>query len=300
MMLLLGLFLGSILLSLWSQPPKRALISNGGFMDQIGDGIGLIELSGPLSFEMGNSGFNVNTGVDAIIDEIQLLSKDDAVKGLLIRVNSPGGTVGAAQELYHAIRAFKEEKEGAPVVASIGDMGASGAYYAAMAADAIYANPGSLVGSIGVIMGNIKLHEFGDKYGVGFEVYKSGAYKDLMSSWRDSSESEKALIQDLVDDVHEQFVAALQESRSLKKEQANAIADGRVFSGQQALKHGLVDQLGGFNEALAFIGQMSGLGDDPVIIQKSTDYFGDFIQLFQTQVSALVPSWTVFPNLQLR
>ncbi len=257
-------------------------------------GIAVVDLYGPISFSSPSQSLMPHGATD-VIAQIKSFEKDPQVKALLLRINSPGGTVGASQEIYQAILDFKARKK-VPVVASIGDVGASGAYYAAMACDTIFANPGSLVGSIGVILGNVNITDFADKQGLGFNVYKSGAFKDSLSIWKKPSAEESVLLQNLVDTVYHQFVAALIQNRHLTPEHAAKIAQGQVFSGEQAKQENLVDELGGLSEALAYTAQRANINGDPLILNRAKPNVMDFIGLFEGGMkNSLAPYF--FPNL---
>lgn len=245
------------------------------------DGIAILDINGPISF-MDYSSTLMPAGADLILNQLKHIQKDDHVKGLLLRINSPGGTVGASQEIYQAIKRIKNEKN-IPIVAQIGDVGASGAYYVALGADHIFANPGSLVGSIGVILGNVNIEELAEKYGLDYNVYKSGTYKDILSMWRPSSEKEKVLLQALVDDVHSQFKNTFIKERNLSTKKGASLAQGQIYTGQQALELGIIDHLGAYHDAIAFIAKESGLGDDPHIITKLKISWLDVVNILNNQ-----------------
>lgn len=187
--------------------------------------------------------------------------ENGSVEALVLRIQSPGGTVGATQAIYREIRSLREE--GRPVVAWIGDVGASGGYYVAAAADSIYALPGSITGSIGVVMQFPNVQGTLDKLGMGMELVKSGEHKAAGSPFRPLGEGDREVFQQLVDDAHGQFVEAVAEGRGMELERARRIADGRVVSGERARELGLVDGLATFSEAVDAAGRMSGLGEDP-------------------------------------
>ncbi|MDX1917828.1 MAG: signal peptide peptidase SppA [Candidatus Caenarcaniphilales bacterium] len=183
--------------------------------------------------------------------------KENKVKGLLIRINSPGGTVGISQEIYHLVREIRKKM---PVVISMGDLAASGGYYIASAGDVIYANPGTLTGSIGVIAQGFIFKGLMDKLGVQDNTFKAGKYKDIASFTRSMTDEEKAILQELLDDTYDQFVTDVYEGRrsekyssirrKMTKEYVQSIAKGLIYTGRQALKYGLVDELGGYDQAL--------------------------------------------------
>jgi protease-4 len=153
------------------------------------------------------------------------------------------------------------------VIAAIGAIGASGGFYAALGADSILALPGSLTGSIGVIMEYPNVSELMEKVGVRMEVVKAGAQKDLGSPFRDLDPQDREILESLLEDVHTQFIETVAEARGMPVDEVRRLADGRVLSGQQALEAGLVDGLGNMNEAIALAGRMAGLGSDPRIVR---------------------------------
>ena len=170
------------------------------------------------------------------------------MRAVVLRLDSPGGGVGASQEIYEAVRKVRDADK--PVIASMGGVAASGAYYIACAADSIVANPGTLTGSIGVIMSFPNTEELFKKVGVRFEVVKTGKFKDIGSLSRPMSPEEKELLQTVLSNVYEQFVNAISEGRGLERRDILPYADGRIFSGDQAQAYGFVDRLGDLNDAI--------------------------------------------------
>jgi protease-4 len=197
----------------------------------------------------------------AIIDDLEWMVKDAGVKALVLRVDSPGGGASAAQEIHEYIRGI--QKDGVPIVVSMGSMAASGGYYISCSADTIVANPGTLTGSIGVIMSFTNLEELFGKIGMDFDVIKSGRYKDTGSWSREMTDDERALLQGTIDDIHAQFVEAVAEGRGMGFDDVAGLADGRIFSGRQALEAGLVDRLGTLEDAIAIAGRMGGIEGTP-------------------------------------
>ncbi len=195
----------------------------------------------------------------AIEDSRQLLSqlvafqKDDGIRAVILRINSPGGRVAPAQELYKEVRRTTKTKH---VIVSAGDVAASGGYYIASAADRIVANPGTILGSIGVIMEFLQLQEILDKAGVGLEVLKSGEFKDIGSPHRAMTPRERELMMEMLQDIQDQFVTAVAQGRGLPVEEVRRIADGRVFSGARGKELGFVDQLGNFQDAVELAKRM--------------------------------------------
>lgn len=205
--------------------------------------------------------FNSEKTVNRIID----CEKDDAVKAILLRIESPGGGVAPSQEIYEAVWHFRNK--GKPVVASLGAVAASGAYYIACAADTIVANPGTLTGSIGVIFEFPAFRELMQKVGVELEVVKSGKFKDAGGPHRRLTEEERALFQGVINDTWDQFVGAVAEGRGLKTEAVKKLADGRVFTGRQALEAGLVDTLGTFEDAKNITRALAGLPESAEVYE---------------------------------
>ncbi len=178
-----------------------------------------------------------------------------------MRINSPGGVVGPTQEVHDAI--LRLRRAGKPVVASLGAVAASGGYYIAVAADQIYANPGTLTGSIGVIMQMANFEQLMKKVGVDYVVVKAGQFKDLGNPGRPMTPDERRVLQTLLDDVHGQFIGAVASGRKLEREDVVRFADGRVFSGQQAKDLKMVDALGGLEDAVLAAGKLAGLPSPP-------------------------------------
>ncbi|MGH7355799.1 MAG: signal peptide peptidase SppA [Candidatus Rokuibacteriota bacterium] len=201
---------------------------------------------------------------DELVRELKAHRDNPLVRAVVIRINSPGGIVGPTQELHQAI--VKMRQAGKPVVASLAGVAASGGYYVAVAADQIYANPGTLTGSIGVIMQTANLEQLMKKVGVDFVVVKSGDYKDIGSFARPMTAEERRVLQALLDDVHGQFIGAVAEGRRLDRARVAQFADGRIFSGAQAKALGMVDALGGLEEAVAAAGKLAGLPGPPSVL----------------------------------
>jgi protease-4 len=193
------------------------------------------------------------------IEKLRKAMDDSAVKAVVLRIESPGGAVGASQEIYAAVRELDKTK---PVVASIGNIGASGGYYAALGARRIWALPGSITGSIGVISQFTQYYELLEKIGVSSEVVKSGEMKDAGSPMRTMTEKEKALFQAMISDVYAQFREVVRERRKLDSVALDTLADGRVFSGRQAWKARLVDSTGTLQESIEEARRLAKLDKD--------------------------------------
>jgi protease-4 len=243
------LFLGMVLTVVFS-------LSGSSFSLSLRERIGVIPIEGPI------------TESQQIIKQLVDFKKDERIKAIILRVNSPGGGVAPSQEIYREVRKTIPTKK---VVASMGAVAASGGYYIASAADKIVANPGTLTGSIGVIMEFVQLEDLLKKLGIGMEVLKSGEFKDIGSPHRRMSEREKELIRNLILEIQGQFVEAVAQGRNISVEKVQEIADGRILSGAQSKELGLVDQLGNFEDAVDLAKSMAGIkGEVTLVYPKRT------------------------------
>jgi protease-4 len=204
------------------------------------------------------------------LEQIRRFRDDGSVKGYVIAINSPGGSVGPSQSIYSELKKLREEDD-RPVIASIGGVGASGGYYIALGADSIFALPGSLTGSIGVIMELPEIRELMDKVGVDMRTIKSAEHKDVGSMYREMSAGDSAILNSLVQDVYDQFVDAVATERKITRQRLLPVADGRVLTGRQAQRSGLVDRMGNVQDAIAAAGRMAGLGSDPDLAYPEED-----------------------------
>lgn len=233
-------------------------------------GIGVIELKG------------VMISAEEVLADLADFRNDDAVKAVIIRIDTPGGAVGAAQEIFTDIQRTAKIK---PVVASMASVAASGGYYAALGANSIYANPGTMTGSIGVIIEFANLEKIFDKVGYQTEVIKSGVNKDIGSMARAMTPEERSLLQATVDDVYLQFIQAVAACRKMDLDAVRPLADGRIFTGSQALELGLIDQLGNFTDAIEQAMELAGLkGEEPNLIYPEAKNFS-LLQLLTGQAS---------------
>ncbi|MBD3184776.1 signal peptide peptidase SppA [Candidatus Poribacteria bacterium] len=223
-----------------------------------GDKLAMVEITGPIY------------GSQHIVEYLHKYRDDPLIKGIILRINSPGGAVAPVQEIYKEITKINKH-----IIASMGSTAASGGYYIASAADHIFANPGTLTGSIGVIMLFSKWKGLMEKIGIDQNVVKSGKYKDSGSMYRDLTEEEREIFQSIVDDVHQQFVTAILEGRAekeLTREELETLADGRIFSGRQALEYKLVDELGDLSDAIDYAGKISGIEGEPKVVKAKPKY----------------------------
>lgn len=238
-----------------------------------GDKIGVIPIEGPIS----NSRF--------IVKQLIEFRKDKGIKAIILRIDSPGGGVGPSQEIYREVIRTRAKKR---VIVSMGSVAASGGYYIASAADKIVANPGTLTGSIGVIIEFVQIQKLLKKLGVGMEIVKSGEFKDIGSPHRKLTEREKKLLQDLISDVQDQFVNAVAKGRNLPVEKVRRIADGRILSGEQAKDLGLVDQLGNFQDAVELAKEMTGIKGEARLIYPSRKKVGLWDILFNSAARSIL------------
>ena len=227
------------------------------------------------------------------VRQLSKYRRDPKIKGIIVRIDSPGGSVGPSQEIYDEIHKLKEAKK--IVYASLGSVAASGGYYIACAADYILANPGTLTGSIGVIMAFNNLEELAKKIGVAPAVIKSGEFKDSGSPLRPIEPKERKLLQKVVDDVHEQFVQAVSSSRNLSEEDVRLFADGRIMTGRQALEFKLIDEFGGLERTIEGMGQKIGIVGYPSILEEKEEV--PFIDWLVQRIASKAYSQSILPTL---
>ena len=227
------------------------------------------------------------------IDEIKGYIKNRGIKAIVLRIDSPGGGVVPSQEIYEEVRKAAAHKK---IVVSMGSVAASGGYYIAAAASRIVANPGTITGSIGVIMELPNIKGLMDKIGVKTEVIKSGRHKDLASVFRGIGTEERAILQGVMDEVHEQFIKAISQSRKIPMEDVRKIADGRIFSGSQGIKVGLVDELGDLEYAVKLAAKMAGIKGEPEVVSKKPR--SPFLDLLSGSVPEGISK--VVPKIELK
>jgi len=211
--------------------------------------VGVVEISGLISSSK------------EVIKELKTFRRDPDIKAIVLRINSPGGGVGPSQEIYREVMKTRLVKK---VVASMGAVAASGGYYSAAACDGIMANPGTITGSIGVIMEYANFKQIIKKIGLTPVVIKSGKYKDMGSPLRDLNKHEKELLQGVVDEIHSQFVKDVATGRHIEEKKMDALADGRIFTGAKAVELQLVDRLGNLGDAIEWAGEMAGITGEVV------------------------------------
>jgi len=244
------------------------------------EGVGIIELKGLI------------ISSEKALEDLTELRNNPDVKSIVLRIDSPGGAVGASQEIYTEVKRTNEIK---PVVASMGSMGTSGGYYAALGADSIIANPGTMTGSIGVIVKFPNLEGLYEKIGYKSEVIKSGPLKGIGASNRALSEEERTLMQDLIANVYAQFVRDVATARSMPEETIAGLADGRIYSGEQALEAGLIDRLGNFTDAIGFAADLGGLDmKDPRLIYPKDNRKFSLLGLLASAEQSFVDNFVPF------
>lgn len=209
-----------------------------------GDKVGIIEIEGMI------------TDALPIIEDLKYFRKNDQVKAILVRINSPGGGVAPSQEIYREIIKSKNDK---PIIVSMGTVAASGGYYIASAANGIIANTGTITGSIGVIMGFTNFEALFQKIGLQTSVIKSGEFKDMGSPTRQMTPEEQAFLKSFVTEIHEQFIHDVSQGRDMTIEEIRSIADGRILTGDQAKKFGLIDRIGNYDDAIQWAGRLGGI-----------------------------------------
>jgi protease-4 len=253
----LGVVIGVVVLFVATVWVLMAVLEEGGLPG--GGKVAVVEVEGII-------GVGADRGMDSdsIVRTLADYRDDASIRAVVLRINSPGGVVAPTQEIFNAVQRLREA--GKPVVASLGSVAASGGYYIAVAADEVYANPGTLTGSIGVVMQLANIEGLLKKVGVEYVVVKAGTYKDVGSFARAMKPEERRILQALLDDVYGQFVSAVADRRGLDRKTVLAFADGRIYSGQQAHKLKMVDELGGLEDAIEAAARRAGLPEKPKVV----------------------------------
>jgi len=249
--LLASLTIGAIFLFFLLVIFTAGLLKGSSIVVPVGNTLGILEVRGMI----GDS--------EHLIEQIEDFRDSRSVKAVVLRIDSPGGGVGPSQEIHAELLRLAEQK---PLIVSMGSVAASGGYYLAVAGERIFANPGTITGSIGVIMSFPDYQELMGKVGIKTEVVKSGRFKDIGSSTRPFTDSDRELLQKMIDDVQAQFVEAVSEGRKIPLERLQPYVDGRIFTGRQALAIGLIDELGTMQDAIRYAAKVAGLGDEPTLV----------------------------------
>ncbi|WP_081410913.1 signal peptide peptidase SppA [Desulfotruncus alcoholivorax] len=266
-----GIIIGVVLISL----VIAALDQGGGAgaysKNAAGGAVGVIRISGVIAGGADSAGlFESAVGSETIMEQLRRAAADPAIKAVLLRLDTPGGTTGASQEI--ALEVDRLRKAGKKAVASMGDVAASGGYWIASRCDKIVASPGTITGSIGVIMTTSDLQGLYQKLGVANRVFKSGKHKDMGSPNRDITGEEQAIFQGMVDEMYEQFIATVSEGRNMEPDEVRKLADGRVYTGKQALDNGLVDVLGNYYDAVELAADLAGIKGKPEVIELAPQH----------------------------
>ncbi|MCD4742357.1 MAG: signal peptide peptidase SppA [Desulfobacteraceae bacterium] len=255
-------------------------------------------LSGQFSGQ-GNVGIVEITGIISsskkLIKQIKEFREDDSIKAIVVRIDSPGGGIGPSQEIYTEVMRTRGTK---PIIASLGSVAASGGYYIASATNKIIANPGTITGSIGVIVEYTNIQEILKKIGLSAVVIKSGEYKDIGSPVRDITDKEKKFLQNLVDELHMQFVNHAAEGRGIDSKVMAKLADGRIYTGQTALELNLIDQLGNFEDSIKLAGTIAGIKDEIIPVYPQQDKMSFFKELTQSLIKDINITGAVSDNFR--
>lgn len=224
------------------------------------------------------------------IDSLNKIKEDKKVKAVVVRIESPGGAVGPSQEIYSELKKLRKDM---PVIASIGNVGASGGYYIACAAEKIFANPGTITGSIGVVAEFTSYEKLLEWAKVDVEVIKSGKYKDVGSPFREMTAEDREYMQGLIDNVYSQFKSAVAESRGLGAAEVDKIADGKIFTGEQAKKLKLIDETGTINDAIDLAASTAGIVGKPDLVYYPKKK-SQFLELLESRLN--IPGITSMPS----
>jgi len=247
----------------------------------LGNRLALIRIEGPIMDSKNAT------------DEIKEYTKDNSIKAIVLRIDSPGGAVAPSQEIYEEVKKAVSKKK---VIVSMGSVAASGGYYIAAPATKIIANPGTLTGSIGVIMEIPNIEGLMNKIGIKTEVIKSGRHKDIASAFRTMGKEEREILQGVMDNVHEQFMKTVAEGRKIEIEEVRKIADGRIFTGEQAKTHGLIDDLGTLEDAIKTAATLAGIKGEPVVVSKEDDL--SVIDLLRNKLPKEMTD--IFPTVKIK
>jgi len=255
-----------------------------GYSSETRPGIGIVRLYGAISMIGEQTPFGAPSGAETVVNQLDDFGKDDSIKAILIRIDSPGGTVAATQEIYSKVMSVKKKNK--IVVASMGDLAASGGYYVASACNYIMANHGTITASIGVIAASPNLKGLFEKLGIKMNVIKSGKYKDILSSSRDMTDDERILLQRMIDSSYLQFLKDVSLGRNIPIDDIRPFADGRVMDGDAALDAKLIDGIGTYEDALVKTKSLAGLHEDAPVYENKTSPLDQILGTVTGAVSA--------------
>lgn len=256
----------------------------------------MLEVSGVISFQEGGWSFGGQQPslISRAHEALSLAAADSRVKGLVLRIRSPGGGVAASETLYHLVADWKQQTQ-RPVVAFVQGVAASGGYYVAMAADRVMAHPSSVTGSIGVIMPGFNVSGLMERFGVADQSLTSGAFKDSGSSLRPMRDDERAQLQSVIDDLHSSFVDVVDRGRpGLDRSSVEKLSDGRIFSARQALAAGLIDEIGHLDDAIERLRQLAGVASARVVSYREA---GQPVNNIYSDISSAAPAPAVQFNI---
>ncbi len=236
-----------------------------GDVGQTEESIGVVEVDGSIMDS------------EDVLEDIERWSDDDNIKGVVVRINSPGGAVAPSQEMYHAVRDLQQRK---PVAVSMSNVAASGGYYIACGSDTIFANAGTITGSIGVITQFFNIERLAERVDLEVNTVKSGEFKDSGSPFKPFEEQDEAVFSEMVFDIHDQFVETVADCRDMDYDEVDELADGRVYTGRQARDNGLVDEIGTFQDTVDYLAEETGL-DDPPVVHPPEERLGIIEEFFQ-------------------
>ena len=284
LLMILGLLLVSIFLGLYSisgNPGRHSKIQGQKFLKDGLSGAILIKIEGEI--HSGRSTYS-STGADTVLARLREIENKPEIKGILLEINSPGGTVGASQEIYEELIHLRKDKK---IVVSMKDLAASGGYYIASAADYIYAQHGTITGSIGVITMSPNISGLLEKANIKMKVYKAGKYKDILSMFREHTKEEVEIIDSLLDDTYRRFILDIAKGRNISKEKIELAAEGKIFSGEKAIKYHLVDAIGGRREAMLKLSELAGYDGVLPLFEDDESPIDRLIQMFGAKFSML-------------
>ena len=265
----LGAFLISIIIF------RLGEISANSTIEGSGKKVGIVKINGPI------------LSSESTVSQLEKFKNRKDISAIVIRIDSPGGLVAPTQEIYEKVKSLRGIK---PVITSMGSVAASGGYYIALGSDTLIANPGTIIGSIGVIMNYPIATELLDKVGIKFETVKSGGLKDVGSYSREVTDADRKHLNEMVKDIHGQFVSAVGQNRSIDRAELVKLADGRVFTGLQSKELGLIDLLGTFEDAITLAGALSQIKGKPKTIQIDKKN-NSFLDLFTSNLEQATKSW---------
>ena len=249
--------------------------SNNSSIDSPGKKVGVIKISGPI------------IASEQINSKLEKFKNRNDISAIVIRIDSPGGLVAPTQEIFEKVKSVRDVK---PIVSSMATVAASGGYYIALGSDSLIANPGTIVGSIGVIMNYPIATELLDKVGIKFETVKSGGLKDVGSYSREVTEADRRHLNEMVTNMHNQFIAVVEENRDMDRSEIIKLADGRVFTGLQSKDLGLVDMLGTFDDAINVAGILGNIKGKPKTVELNKKN-NSLLDLFTSNLEQATNSW---------